>query len=137
MVAALVGGSTLIDSPAGFARGATHGPAGQPVAVPGPPTDLAATIRNQKVVLTWRAPRVDRKAGAPADYVVIWQAPPLEPLTADVDTHSTRTRYTSPFGPGTYEVEAKNAAGTGLPSKAVTVCSGRPTSSDQGCPPPS
>jgi hypothetical protein len=129
MVAALVGGSALIDPPAGFAWGQGNLPAGQPVAVPGPPRDLAAIMRNHKVVLTWRAPRVDRKAGAPGDYVVIWQAPPIEPLTAEVDTHSIRTRYTSPFGAGTYEVEAKNAAGTGPPSNPVTVCPG------QSCPP--
>jgi hypothetical protein len=72
------------------------------------------------VVLRWKAPKVTRSAGAPSDYLVIWQAPPMLPLMAKVNTHSRLTTYTSPFGAGTYEVEAKNAKGTGPASKPVT-----------------
>ena len=60
----------------------------------------------------------------------IWVAPPVLPLMAEADTHSVLTRYKSIFGPGTYEVEAKNAGGTGPPSSPVVVCT---KGSTDGC----
>jgi hypothetical protein len=91
-------------------------------AVPGRPTHLTAKVQNGDVVLTWRQPAVTATTGTPTDYLVIWQAPPVLPLLAEADTHSTATTYTSVFGSGTYEVAAKNAKGTGPPSKPVTIC---------------
>jgi len=121
VVAGLLTGNALVASSPGFALGGNPLPTRSAQPVPGPPTRLEARIRNQKVILTWRAPQVNQNGGVPTDYVVIWQAPPIMPLTAEVDTHSTATRYVSHLGPGTYEVEAKNAQGTGPPSKPVTV----------------
>lgn len=109
--------------PAGATAAATsvvaHGVSGD--AVPGRPTHLTARVRDHQVILRWHAPKVTATTGAPRDYLVIWQAPPMLPLTAEVNTHSTLTSYTSTFGPGTYEVEAKNRSGVGPPSKPVTV----------------
>ena len=102
--------------------------------VPGQPTHLTARVRNQQVILHWQAPRVTPTAGVPRDYLVIWQAPPMLPLTAEVDTHSRLTSYTSTFGPGTYEVEAKNAKGAGPTSKPVTVCGSQSTTASRSCP---
>jgi hypothetical protein len=87
------------------------------------------------VILDWKAPRVTPTAGVPRDYLVLWQAPPMLPLTAEVDTHSTLTSYTSVFGPGTYEVEAKNRSGVGPPSKPVTICGKPSAAASRSCPP--
>jgi hypothetical protein len=89
--------------------------------VPGRPTHVRATVQDQQVILTWRAPRVTPTDGVATDYLVTWQAPPMLPLTAEVDTDSAHTSYTSAFGPGTYTVTAKNASGSGPPSQPVTV----------------
>jgi hypothetical protein len=107
------------------------GTSGDPV--PGRPTHLRATVQNHQVTLTWQAPKVTATAGAPTDYLVIWQAPPMLPLTARVDTHSTHLSYTSPFGPGVYTVIAKNASGAGPPSKPVTVCENQSSATAGSC----
>ena len=109
--------------------------AGHGNVVPGPPTHLTATIRNHQVILNWQAPKVTPTAGVSRDYLVIWQAPPMLPLTAEVDTHSTLTDYTSVFGPGTYKVVAKNRTGVGPPSKSVTVCGNESVTAHRTCPP--
>jgi hypothetical protein len=88
---------------------------------PGAPTHLRATVADGHVTLHWRAPATSPTAGSARDYLVIWMAPPVMPLTALVDTHSPVTDYSSTFGAGTYEVEAKNARGTSPPSAPVTV----------------
>lgn len=108
--------------PAAAASGATRAPAPVPVGRPLAPTHLTATMTaTGTVVLHWKAPRATPRHGFAADYLVIWNAPPIEPLSAIVNTHSTATTYVSPFGPGTYQVEAENAAGTGPPSAPVHV----------------
>jgi len=109
----------------------SRGPTGDPV--PGQPTHVRATVQNHQVILTWQAPKITPTAGVPTDYLVIWQAPPMLPLTARVDTHSTNISYTSTFGPGTYTVAAKNASGTGLPSKPVTVCENQSSVTSRRC----
>jgi len=96
-------------------------PAQVPIGAPGVPTDLRATVHGDVVVLHWRAPRATVPHGTPSDYLVIWSAPPIEPITALADTHSTATTYRSAFGPGTYQVVAKNAAGLSPPSAPVVV----------------
>jgi hypothetical protein len=101
--------------------------------VPGRPTHLRATVQNHKVNLNWHAAKVTPTAGVPTDYLVIWQAPPMLPLTASVDTHSIHSSYTSAFGPGTYQVVAKNANGTGTPSKPVTVCENQSSLTSRSC----
>jgi len=101
--------------------------------VPGRPTHLRATVQNHLVILNWQAPKVTRTAGVPKDYLVIWQAPPMLPLTAMVDTHSTHTSYTSAFGPGIYTVVATNASGAGPPSKPVTVCENQSSATSRSC----
>jgi hypothetical protein len=101
--------------------------------IPGQPTHLTARVRDHQVILRWRAPSVTSISGVATDYLVIWQAPPNLPLTATVDTHHTLTSYTSKFGAGTYEVEAKNRKGTGPPSKPVTVCENPSTAASGTC----
>jgi hypothetical protein len=103
--------------------------------IPGQPTHLTARVQDHQVILRWRAPSVTSTSGVVTDYLVIWQAPPLLPLTAEIDTHSTLTSYTSSLGAGTYEVEAKNESGTGPPSKPVTVCANQSTAASGACSP--
>ena len=103
--------------------------------IPGQPTNLTARVRNHEVILRWRAPRITSTAGVAADYLVIWQAPPVLPLTAEVDTHSTVTSFTSNLGAGTYEVEAKNKDGTGPPSIPVNLCEHQSTTANGTCSP--
>jgi hypothetical protein len=118
----------------GFAVGLSRVSARHGGAAPGRPTHLTATVQNDKVVLAWHEPAVTATTGVPTDYLVFWTAPPLLPLAGEADTHSTHTSYTSVFGPGTYEVEAENAKGTGPPSKPVTVCQSRSTAPISNCP---
>jgi hypothetical protein len=101
--------------------------------IPGRPTHLRATVQSHQVILTWQAPRVSATVGVPTDYLVIWQAPPMLPLTASVDTHSTHVSYTSAFGPGIYTVVATNATGAGPPSKPVTVCESHSSATSGSC----
>jgi hypothetical protein len=101
--------------------------------VPGQPTHLKARVQDDHVFLRWRAPGVTTTSGVATDYVVIWDAPPILPLGAVVDTHSTLTRYSSGLGAGTYEVEAKNKNGTGPPSTPVTVCVSQSTGAGDAC----
>ncbi len=99
---------------------AGHG-APQKVLAPGRPTDVTARRNGTRVILHWSAPKVTPKTGAATDYKIIWTAPPIMPLIAVVDTHSASTSYDSQFGPGGYQVVAKNVGGEGPPSCTVTV----------------
>jgi hypothetical protein len=102
-------------------------------AVPGAPTHLTATLKNQKVILRWKAPESGAKAGPVTNYQVVWEAPPIEPLEGLTDTNSTATHYTSAFGAGTYTVSAINKTGTGPPSAPVTVCQNGTTPASGSC----
>jgi hypothetical protein len=120
-LAATIAGAGL-GVPLASVSGAVQVPAPVPVGRPLAPRYLTATITaTGTVVLHWKAPRATPRHGFAADYLVIWNAPPIEPLSAIVDTHSTATTYVSHFGRGTYRVVAKNAAGTGPPSAPVQV----------------
>jgi fibronectin type III domain protein len=101
--------------------------------VPGAPTHLTATLKNEKVILRWEAPKTTAKAGPVTDYQVVWEAPPIEPLEGLTDTHSTATHFTSAFGAGTYTVSAINKSGTGPPSAPVTVCQNGTTPTSGNC----
>jgi hypothetical protein len=103
--------------------------------IPGQPTHLTTLVRDHQMILRWRAPSVTSTSGVATDYLVIWQAPPVLPLTAKIDTHSTLTSYTSNLGAGTYKVEAKNKNGTGPPSKPVTLCGKQSTAASAACSP--
>ena len=110
----LLGGSFTVASGAAVPSPAA---VGRPLA----PTDLTASVSTTGVVLHWRAPRVTAHHGAATDYLVVWTAPPIEPLQAVADTHSSATMYLSHFGSGTYQVVAKDAAGSGPASAPVQV----------------
>jgi hypothetical protein len=99
-----------------------------PVGRPSAPTHLTASVAGNTVTLHWKAPRATATHGYAADYIVVWTAPPIEPLMASVNTHSTATKYMSHFGSGTYQVAAENAAGTGPLSRPVQVATSPPPS---------
>jgi hypothetical protein len=127
LAAQVVGSAALLAAPAAAHTGHPTGArlAGTatavPVGRPGAPTHLRAALLGNVVVLHWDAPRVTSRHGAPSDYLVVWNAPPIEPLTGEADTHSIATHYDAHFGPGTYQVVATNAAGRGPLSLPVVV----------------